>query len=248
MVTIKSLNEIMLMKDAGKILAETLELLRENIKAGISTKQLDKIAHEYIRKQNAVPSFLNYNGYPASVCVSLNNEIVHGIPGKRILRDGDIVSIDVGVCYKGYHADAARTYGVGEISPEAARLVEVTKQSFYEGIKHAKEGNRLGDISNAIQMFVEENGYSVVRDLVGHGIGANLHEAPDVPNFGTAGRGIRLQKGMTLAIEPMVNIGGHETRTLKDGWTCVTKDNTLSAHYENTIIITDDECEIITKL
>ncbi len=248
MVTIKSLNEIMLMKDAGKILAETLELLRENIKAGISTKQLDKIAHEYIRKQNAVPSFLNYNGYPASVCVSLNNEIVHGIPGKRILRDGDIVSIDVGVCYKGYHADAARTYGVGEISPEAARLVEVTKQSFYEGIKHAKEGNRLGDISNAIQMFVEENGYSVVRDLVGHGIGANLHEAPDVPNFGTAGRGIRLQSGMTLAIEPMVNMGGHEIRTLKDGWTCVTKDNTLSAHYENTIVITDDECEIITKL
>ena len=248
MVTIKSLNEIMLMKDAGKILAETLELLRENIKAGISTKQLDKIAHEYIRKQNAVPSFLNYNGYPASVCISLNNEIVHGIPGKRILRDGDIVSIDVGVCYKGYHADAARTYGVGEISPEAARLVEVTKQSFYEGIKHAKEGNRLGDISNAIQMFVEENGYSVVRDLVGHGIGANLHEAPDVPNFGTAGRGIRLQSGMTLAIEPMVNMGGHEIRTLKDGWTCVTKDNTLSAHYENTIVITDDECEIITKL
>ncbi len=248
MVTIKSLNEIMLMKDAGKILAETLELLRENIKEGVSTRQLDKLAYEYIKKQNAVPSFLNYNGFPASICASLNNEIVHGIPGSRSLRDGDIISIDVGVCFKGYHADAARTYGVGEISPQAARLIEVTKQSFYEGVKFATAGNRLGDISNAIQVFVEENGYSVVRALVGHGIGANLHEEPDVPNFGTKGRGMRLQNGMTLAVEPMVNMGGYEIRTLKDGWTCVTKDNTLSAHYENTIVITDDECEIITKL
>ncbi len=248
MVTIKSLNEIMLMKDAGKILAETLELLRENVKEGITTKQLDKIAHEYIKKQNAVPSFLNYNGFPASICASLNNEIVHGIPGSRALRNGDIISIDIGVCYKGYHTDAARTYGVGEISSEATRLIEVTKQSFYLGVNQAKSGNRLGDISAAIQKYVEENGYSVVRELVGHGIGANLHEAPDVPNFGTPGRGIRLQKGMTLAVEPMVNIGAKETRTLKDGWTCVTKDNSLSAHYENTIVITDGECEIITKL
>ena len=248
MVTIKSENEIMLMKHAGKILAETLELLHENIREGVSTKHLDKIAHEYIKKQKSVPSFLNYNGFPASVCISLNNEIVHGIPGSRHLRNGDIVSVDVGVCYKGYHADAARTFAVGKISPEAKKLIEVTKQSFYEGIKFAKEGNRIGDISNAIQIFVEENGYSVVRELVGHGVGAHLHESPDVPNFGKPGRGIRMQKGMTLAIEPMVNIGGPDIRTLKDGWTCVTRDNTLSAHYENTVIITDDECEIITKL
>jgi len=248
MVTIKSERELTLMRQAGKILADTLALLEENIQPGITTARLDKIAHEYITKQNAWPSFKNYNGYPGSICVSLNNEIVHGIPGIRKLKEGDIISIDGGVCFGGYHADAARTFPVGEIRSEAQRLIEITKASFFEGIKFAREGMRLGDISNAIQVFVEENSYSVVRELVGHGIGSNLHEEPDVPNYGEKGRGIRLLEGMTLAVEPMVNEGGCEVRSLKDGWTYVTKDNTLSAHYENTIIVHDGDCEIITGL
>lgn len=248
MVTIKSERELILMRHAGKILADTLSLIEENIEMGVSTAKLDKIAHEYITKQNALPSFKNYNGFPSSICASFNNEVVHGFPGSRKLKEGDIISIDIGVCFGGYHADAARTFGVGEISPEAKRLIEVTKASFFEGVKFAREGMRLGDVSNAIQVFVEENGYSVVRELVGHGIGSNLHEEPDVPNYGEKGKGIRLREGMTLAVEPMVNEGGCEVRALKDGWTYVTKDNTLSAHYENTIIVHDGDCEIITRL
>lgn len=248
MVTIKSENEIMLMRRAGKILYETLEILKEHAKSGVTTKQLDEIAYKYITKQKAKPSFLNYNGFPASICTSVNNEIVHGIPGSRVLEDGDIISVDVGVCCNGYHADAARTFAVGKISPEAQRLISVTKESFYKGIEFARAGCRLGDIGHAIQAFVEENGYSVVRELIGHGVGANLHEEPDVPNYGQAGKGMRLVKGMTVAIEPMVNIGGYDIRRLKNGWTYVTRDNTLSAHYENTVVITDGECEIITKI
>lgn len=248
MVDIKSERELELMRQAGKILAETLELLAEHIRPGVSTGHLDKLAHDYIKKNKSIPSFLNYNGFPASICASVNNEVVHGIPGGRKLGEGDIIGIDIGVCYCGYHADAARTFGVGEISDDAKRLIEVTKQSFFEGVKNAREGCRLGDISNAIQVFVEENGYSVVRELIGHGVGSHLHEEPDVPNYGPAGRGIRLRSGMTLAVEPMVNGGESGIRLLKDGWTYVTKDNTLSAHYENSIIVQDGECEIITML
>lgn len=248
MVDIKSERELELMRQAGKILAETLELLAEHIRPGVSTGHLDKLAHDYIKKNKSIPSFLNYNGFPASICASVNNEVVHGIPGGRKLGEGDIIGIDIGVCYCGYHADAARTFGVGEISDDAKRLIEVTKQSFFEGVKNAREGCRLGDISNAIQVFVEENGYSVVRELIGHGVGSHLHEEPDVPNYGPAGRGIRLRSGMTLAVEPMVNGGESGIRLLKDGWTYVTKDNTLSAHYENSIIVRDGECEILTML
>lgn len=246
MVTIKSENEIALMKKAGKILAETLELVEKNIKPGVTTKMLDKLAFDYIKKQNATPSFKGYSGYPASICASVNEEVVHGIPGKRRLNEGDIIGIDIGVCVAGYHADAARTYGVGKISDEAQRLIDVTKESFFKGISKAREGARLGDVSSQIQTFVEENGYSVVRDLVGHGIGSHLHEEPDVPNFGNPDKGLRLQKGMTLAIEPMVNAGTYKINILDDDWTCVTADGELSAHYENTVVITEDGCEIIT--
>ncbi len=246
MVTIKSEREIELMRKAGQILGNTLNLLEENVKPGITTAELDKIAYEYIKSNDSIPSFKGYNGFPASICASVNNEVVHGIPDGRKLREGDIIGIDAGVCYGGYHADAARTFGVGEISPAAKKLIEVTKESFFKGIEQAKPGARIGDISAAVQTFVEENGYSVVRDLIGHGIGSNLHEEPDVPNFGIAGRGMRLIKGMALAVEPMVNVGGYEIRLLKNGWTYVTKDNTLSAHYENTIIVTDSGCDVIT--
>ncbi len=248
MVTIKSENEIALMKKAGAILAETLELIEKNIKPGVTTKMLDKLAFEYIKKHNALPSFKGYSGYPASICASVNEEVVHGIPGRRRLNEGDIIGIDIGVCLGGYHADAARTYGVGKISEEAQHLIDVTKESFFKGIERAKEGARLGDVSGAIQTFVEENGYSVVRELVGHGIGSALHEQPDVPNYGSPGKGLRLQAGMTLAIEPMVNRGTHKIVILDDDWTCVTADGELSAHYENTVIITKDGCEIITML
>lgn len=246
MVTIKSENEIALMKKAGEILAGTLDLIEKNIKPGVTTKMLDSLAQDYIKKHNAQPSFKGYSGYPASICASVNEEVVHGIPGKRRLNEGDIIGIDIGVCFAGYHADAARTYGVGKISDEAQRLIDVTKESFFKGIEFAREGARLGDISSAIQTFVEENGYSVVRELVGHGIGSSLHEQPDVPNYGTANKGLRLQAGMTLAIEPMVNLGAHRIRILDDDWTCVTLDGKLSAHYENTIVIGKDGCEIIT--
>ena len=240
MVSIKSQSEIALMREAGKILAKVHEELKDAIRPGMSTLDIDRLGEKIIRGYGCIPSFLNYNGYPASICVSVNDEVVHGIPHKdHILYEGDIVSLDAGVIYKGYHADAARTYGVGKISDEAAKLIEVTKQSFFEGIKMAKDGNHLHDISNAIADYCESFGYGVVRDLVGHGIGKNLHEDPQIPNFHQRRRGIKLQKGMTLAIEPMVNAGTYEV---------VSDDGSLSAHYENTILITDGEPEILTIL
>ncbi|MBQ2980534.1 MAG: type I methionyl aminopeptidase [Lachnospiraceae bacterium] len=249
MVSIKSQSEIALMREAGKILAKVHEELKDAIRPGMSTLDIDRLGEKIIRGYGCIPSFLNYNGYPASICVSVNDEVVHGIPHKdHILYEGDIVSLDAGVIYKGYHADAARTYGVGKISDEAAKLIEVTKQSFFEGIKMAKDGNHLHDISNAIADYCESFGYGVVRDLVGHGIGKNLHEDPQIPNFHQRRRGIKLQKGMTLAIEPMVNAGTYEVAWLDDDWTVVSDDGSLSAHYENTILITDGEPEILTIL
>ena len=249
MVSIKSQSEIALMREAGKILAKVHEELKDAIRPGMSTLDIDRLGEKIIRGYGCIPSFLNYNGYPASICVSVNDEVVHGIPHKdHILYEGDIVSLDAGVIYKGYHADAARTYGVGKISDEAAKLIEVTKQSFFEGIKMAKDGNHLHDISNAIADYCESFGYGVVRDLVGHGIGKNLHEDPQNPNFHQRRRGIKLQKGMTLAIEPMVNAGTYEVAWLDDDWTVVSDDGSLSAHYENTILITDGEPEILTIL
>ena len=249
MVSIKSQNEIALMREAGKILAKVHEELKEAIHPGMSTLDIDKLGEKIIRGYGCIPSFLNYNGYPASICVSVNDEVVHGIPHKdHILVEGDIVSLDAGVIYKGYHADAARTYGVGKISEDAAKLIEVTQQSFFEGIKMAKDGNHLHDISNAIADYCESFGYGVVRDLVGHGIGKNLHEDPQIPNFHQRRRGIKLQKGMTLAVEPMVNAGTYEVAWLDDDWTVVSDDGSLSAHYDNTVLITDGEPEILTIL
>lgn len=249
MVTVKSHREIELMRKAGKLLAQTHEEMAKAIKPGMSTWDIDKLGEDVIRSFGCIPSFLNYNGYPASICVSVNDEVVHGIPSKdRIIRDGDIVSLDAGLIYEGYHSDAARTIAVGNVSEEAKQLIEVTKQSFFEGIKYAKAGNHLHDISNAIGDYCTSRGYGVVRDLVGHGIGKNLHEAPEIPNFRQRRRGIKLQSGMTLAIEPMINVGDYEVCFLDDGWTVVTEDGTLSAHYENTILITDGEPEILTIL
>lgn len=246
-VTIKSNREIELMREAGKILFQVHDELAKAIKPGISTKDIDRLGEELIRSYGCTPSFLNYNGYPASICVSVNDEVVHGIPNKKhIIREGDIVSLDAGVIYKGYHSDAARTHAVGEISPEAQRLIDATRESFFEGIKYAKPGNHLYDISRAIQRYVEANGFSVVRDLVGHGIGTNLHEDPQIPNFKQVGRGIRLVPGMTLAIEPMVNAGAYDVWWLEDDWTVVTQDGSLSAHYENTVLITDGEPELLS--
>ncbi len=246
-VTIKSAREIELMKEAGKILAQTHEELKEFIRPGISTLDIDKKGEEIIRRYGCIPSFLNYNGYPASICVSVNDEVVHGIPHPRhFIEEGDIVSLDAGVIYQGYHSDAARTYGVGEISPEAAKLIEVTKQSFFEGIKFAKAGNHLYDISNAIDAYVRQFGYGIVEDLVGHGIGSHLHEDPEIPNFRQKRRGVRLQPGMTLAVEPMITGGRPDVVWLDDDWTVVTDDGSLAAHYENTILITDGEPEILS--
>lgn len=247
MIKIKSPHEIEAMRSAGKILAETFEYLAESIQPGISTAELDDIAARFIRKNNATCSFWQYNGYPAHICSSVNEQVVHGIPSKKVkLKEGDIVSLDIGVYYKGYHSDSARTFAVGEISPEAEKLIRVTKESFYEGLKMAQAGNRVFDIGAAVQSYVEENGFSVVRSLVGHGVGSALHEDPEVPNFGTPGRGARLMPGMTLAIEPMVNQGTYHVNTLSDGWTVVTADGKLSAHYEHTILVKDGEAEILT--
>lgn len=246
-VTIKSTKEIELMREAGKILAEVHDKLAEIVLPGITTIDINKKADELIRSFHCIPSFLNYNGYPASVCVSVNDEVVHGIPSKkRIILEGDIVSIDAGVIYQGYHSDAARTIPVGNISEEAKKLIEVTKQSFFEGIKYAKEGYHLHDISAAIEEYVVAHGFSCVRDLVGHGIGTQLHEEPQIPNFKQKRRGIKLQAGMTLAIEPMVNIGRYDVCWLDDDWTVVTEDGTLSAHYENTILITTGDPEVLS--
>ncbi len=245
-VTVKNKHEIELMREAGNILAIVHEKLAKLIEPGITTKELDNYADKYIREFGCIPSFLNYNGYPASLCVSVNDEVVHGIPSKkRKLCEGDIVSLDCGV-YEGYHSDSARTYPVGNISEEAQRLIDVTKQSFFEGIKFAKAGNHLYDISKAIQQYVEMNGFSVVRDLVGHGIGTNMHEEPQIPNFKQIGRGIRLKPGMTLAIEPMVNAGAYDVWFEDDDWTVVTQDGSYSAHYENTILITEGEPKLLS--
>ncbi len=246
-VTIKSAREIELMREAGRLLAEVHDELAAFVKPGISTKDIDKLGEKLIRDRGCIPNFLNYNGYPASICVSVNDEVVHGIPNKhRILQDGDIVSLDAGLIYKGYHSDAARTHAVGTISKEAQQLIDVTRQSFFEGIKYAKAGNRLHDISNAIAAYAESFGYGVVRDLVGHGIGTALHEDPQIPNFKQLRRGMKLMPGMTLAIEPMINAGTWEVCWLDDDWTVVSEDGSLSAHYENTVLITDGEPEILT--
>ena len=240
-VTVKSQREIELMKETGKILGTVLNDLCKEIKPGMTTHRIDQLGEEMIRSYHCIPSFLNYQGYPASICVSVNEEVVHGIPSKkRILHEGDIVSLDAGVIYKGYHSDAARTVGVGEISKEAAQLIEVTRQSFFEGIKFAKEGCHLHDISNAIAEYNESHGYGIVRELVGHGIGSNLHEDPQIPNFRQEKRGIRLYEGMTLAIEPMVTAGDYNVKWLDDDWTVVTADKSLAAHYENTVLVTKD--------
>ena len=246
-VTIKSLREIELMREAGKLLGKAHDELGKAIRPGMSTKEVDRIGEEIIRSYGCIPSFLNYNGFPASICVSVNEEVVHGIPSKhRILQDGDIVSLDAGLIYKGYHSDAARTVAVGEISDDAKKLIEVTKQCFFEGIKFAKEGNHLNDISTAIGEHARSFGYGVVEELVGHGIGTELHEDPQIPNFPMKRKGIKLQAGMTLAIEPMINMGTCKVEWLDDGWTVVSKDRSLSAHYENTILITKDGCEILS--
>lgn len=246
-VTIKSEHEIELMREAGRILSIVHDEMAKFIRPGISTMDINRKGEEVIRSYDCIPSFLNYNGYPASICVSVNEEVVHGIPNKkRILQEGDIVSLDAGVIYKGYHSDAARTHAVGAVSEEDQRLMDITRQSFFEGIKFAKAGNHLFDISKAIQDFVEANGYSVVRDLVGHGIGKNLHEEPQIPNFKPIGRGMKLRPGMTLAIEPMVNAGAYEVWMLEDDWTVVARDGKKSAHYENTVLITEGEPELLT--
>ena len=247
MITIKSKSEIDKMRIAGKITGDALRLIEKHIRPGISTLELDKIAYDFIKKQGATPSFLNYNGFPGSICASPNDWVVHGIPSKNIiLKEGDIISIDMGAQKDGYHGDAARTFAVGKISDEAQKLIDVTKQSFFEGVKHATHGAKIGDVASAIQEYVEKHGYSVVRDLVGHGIGRNLHEDPSVPNFGRAGKGVKLAAGMTIAVEPMVNEGEYDVVVLDDDWTVVTEDGSLSAHYENTILITRGECEILT--
>ena len=236
------------MRQACKITAAARALAGEMVRPGVSTKQIDKAVHDYIVSQGAKPSFLNYGGFPASACISVNNTVIHGIPDEYVLQEGDIVSIDVGAYYKGFHGDCAATFPCGAISAKAEKLIKVTKQSFFEGIRFATRGHRVSDISHAIQTYVESNGYSVVRSFVGHGVGAQLHEDPEVPNFGVPGRGPRLLPGMTLAIEPMVNEGAHDVRILKDGWTTVTSDGKLSAHYENTVLITDGEPEILTVI
>ena len=249
MVSIKSEREIKLMREAGRILAQVHEELGKAIQRGMSTLDIDRLGERMIRSFGCIPSFKNYNGYPASICVSVNDEVVHGIPNKhRILQEGDIVSLDAGVIWNGYHSDAARTHKVGEVSPEAEKLIQVTRQSFFEGIKFAKAGNHLNDISSAIQKYAESFGYGVVRDLVGHGIGTNLHEDPEVPNFSQNRKGILLKPGMTLAVEPMITAGRYDVVWLDDDWTVVTDDGSLAAHYENTILITDGEPEILSLL
>lgn len=248
-ISIKSEREIELMRHAGEVLAKTHQELAEYIKPGTTTWNINKIADEIIRSYSCIPSFLNYSGYPASVCISVNEEVVHGIPSKKnIIKDTDIVSIDAGVIWKGYHSDAARTYAMPAASKEALDLIKVTEESFFEGIKYAKSGNFLNDICSAIDEYLSSRGYGIVRDLVGHGVGSDLHESPEVPNFKMDHKGVRLRAGMTLAIEPMVNIGRGDVDFLDDGWTVKTSDRTLSAHYENTVLITDEGPDILSLL
>ena len=246
MIAIKNERQIECMRKACKITAAARALAGEMVRPGVSTREIDKAVHDFIVSQGAKPSFLHYNGYPASACISVNDTVIHGIPGNYKLKEGDIVSVDVGAYYKGFHGDCAATYPCGTISAEAEKLIQVTKQSFFEGIRFAKYGYRVSDISHAIQTYVESNGFSVVRSFVGHGVGAQLHEEPEVPNYGAAGHGPRLVPGMTIAVEPMVNVGTYDVRILKDNWTTVTADGKLSAHYENTVLITDGEPEILT--
>ena len=248
MIIIKNSEQLALMKKAGQITAQALLVARDAIRPGISTKEIDKKIHDFIVKSGAVPSFLGYGGFPGSACISIGDEVIHGIPSeKRILKEGDIVKIDVGARYRGYNGDSARTYPVGKVSEEALRLISVTERSFYEAMKVAKAGNRVGDIGFAVENFVISNGFSVVRDYVGHGLGKDLHEEPEVPNYGRAGRGARLYSGMTLAIEPMVNVGGYGVKVMDDRWTVKTLDGSLSAHYENSIAITDSEPIVLTE-
>ena len=246
MITIKSASDIEKMDVAGRIVEETLNLMGEMVRVGISTSELNHEADAFIRSKGAIPSFLNYSGYPKSICTSVNEQVVHGIPGHYRLKDGDIISVDVGAVINGFHGDAARTFLVGNVSDEVARLVEVTKECFFEGIKYAKPGYRLGDIGHAIQEHAESHGYGVVREMIGHGIGREMHEEPDVPNYGRAGHGIRLEAGMTIAVEPMITLGSYRILQLSDGWTIVTADGKPSAHYENSLAITDGEPKLLT--
>ena len=248
MVIIKNSEQLALMRIAGRITAEALMVAREAVKPGVSTYEVDSKVRAYIEKCGATPSFLGYGGFPGSACISLNNQVIHGIPSKKvIIKDGDIVKVDVGARYRGYNGDSARTFPVGKVSDLALKLISVTEASFYEAMKAAKAGNRIGDIGYAVESFVISNGFSVVRDFIGHGVGANLHEDPEVPNFGRAGHGARLYPGMTLAIEPMVNVGRHDVRVMGNGWTVKTVDGTLSAHYENSIAITESDPIILTR-
>lgn len=246
MISIKTEEEIVLMRGANAIVRDLLLYLEEHIKPGITTKRLDALAYDFIVKNNAKPSFLGFEGYPASICTSIDAQVVHGIPSERKLVEGEIISVDVGTIYKGYQGDAARTFAVGEISAEKQRLIDVTRESFFKGIECLKDGARLGDLGYAIQSYAEKNGYSVVRALTGHGIGREMHEDPAIPNFGKAGRGMRVKAGMTLAIEPMINMGDHDVLLLDDGWTVVTADYKPSAHYENTVLVTENGVEILS--
>lgn len=247
MIILKTGRELAVMKEACRISAGALKLIGSAIEPGVSTFELDTLAEKYIRSQGAVPNFKNYQGYPATACISINDQVIHGIPNKKtIIKNGDIVSVDLGAMFEGYNGDNAATFAAGDVSPEAKRLMNTTRESLYEGINAARSGGRIGDISSAIQKYVEARGYSVVRQFVGHGVGTSLHEAPEVPNFGTAGRGVRLSAGMTLAIEPMVNMGGEKVKVLSDGWTTLTCDGSLSAHFEHTVAITGDGPVIMT--
>ena len=247
MIVLKTNRELNLMREACRISAGALRVAGEAVEPGVTTEEIDRLAYQYIISQGAKPNFLNYAGFPATACISINDEVIHGIPNKkRVLRQGDIVSIDLGATINGYNGDNAATFAVGSISPEAERLINTTRESLYEGIRAAVAGGRIGDISSAVQRYCEERGFSVVRDYVGHGVGAKLHEDPSVPNFGTPGRGVRLLPGMTIAIEPMINAGGWEVKRLPDGWTVKTKDGSLSAHFEHTVAITSDGPKILT--
>ena len=246
MISVKTDRELEIMRRACKITAAARALAGEMVRPGVTTGEIDKAVHDFIVSQGAKPSFLHYQGYPGSACISVNEVVIHGIPGNRVLKEGDIVSVDVGACWQGFHGDCAATFACGTISQEAQRLIDVTKQSFFEGIRFARQGNRVSDISHAVQTYVEANGFSVVRAFVGHGVGEHLHEEPSVPNYGAPGKGPRLVKNMTIAVEPMVNMGTYDVRVLRDGWTTVTADGKLAAHYENSILITDGEAEILT--
>lgn len=248
MIELKTASQIEKMRVAGRLTRQALELAGSLIAPGVTTAEIDRAVHDFIVKNGGIPSFLGYAGYPASCCLSVNEEVIHGIPGKRVLKEGDIVSVDVGAIVDGWHGDNAATFPVGKVAPEAEKLMQVTRECLEIAIAMAAPGVRLGDIGHAIQSHAEEHGYGVVRQFIGHGIGSEMHQAPDVPNYGKQGRGIRLEKGMTIAIEPMINLVGHEVRTLADGWTVVTKSGSVSAHFENTIAVTDDGAEILTKL